>query len=271
MDHRARKRFGQNFLQDHAVIERIVRTINPKSDERIVEIGPGLGALTLPLLRAAGKMTAIELDRDLIPKIEQMAQGVGELNIRSADALRVDFTALAEELGGPLRVIGNLPYNISTPLLFQLFKHKAAITDMHFMLQKEVVQRMASPPGDKQYGRLSVTTQYHCRVVQRFLVPPESFTPAPKVDSAIVSLFPHQEPPVDCGSEQSLATVVFAAFSQRRKTLRNSLRELLDEAAIKSCGVDPTDRPERVTLQDFAALSRQLHENQAQESPLDPT
>ncbi len=261
MDHRARKRFGQNFLHDQAVIERIVRTINPRANDRLIEIGPGLGALTLPLLRAAGKLTAIELDRDLIPKIESAAQGVGELTVRSADALSVDFTALAQELGGPLRVIGNLPYNISSPLLFHLLKHKAVISDMHFMLQKEVVERMASPAGDKHYGRLSVTTQYHCRVVQRFLVPPGSFRPAPKVDSAIVSLFPHEQALVDCGTEQALATVVSAAFAQRRKTLRNSLRELLDEDAIKACGVEPSDRPERITLQDFAALSRHLHRN----------
>lgn len=259
MEHRARKRFGQNFLHDPAVIERIVRTINPKAGERLVEIGPGLGALTLPLLRAVGSLDAIELDRDLIPKIEAAAAGVGQLRVRNMDALKADFGALAQELGGPLRVIGNLPYNISTPLLFHLFGHKGAIADMHFMLQKEVVQRMAAEAGDKHYGRLSVTTQYHCRVAQRFLVPPGSFHPAPKVDSAIVSLYPHEQPPVDCGSPKALSTVVTAAFAQRRKTLRNSLRELLDESAIESCGVEPTIRPERVTLEQFAALSRHLH------------
>jgi len=263
LEHRARKRFGQNFLHDQAVIERIVRTINPKAGENIVEIGPGLGALTLPLLKAAGKMTAIELDRDLIPKIEASAQGVGDLTVRSADVMQVDFLALSKELGGPLRVIGNLPYNISTPLLFHLLKFKSVISDMHFMLQKEVVQRMASEAGGDNYGRLSVTTQYHCRVVERFLVPPGSFVPAPKVDSAIVSLYPHEQAPVDCGSEEALATVVSAAFAQRRKTLRNSLRELLDEEAIKSCGLDPTIRPERITLESFAALSRHLHQNPA--------
>ncbi len=264
MEHRARKRFGQNFLHDQSVIERIVRTINPAAEDNLVEIGPGLGALTLPLLKAAGTMTAIELDRDLIPKIEAAAEGVGDLTVRSGDAMKIDFTALSEEIGGPLRVIGNLPYNISTPLLFHLFKHKAVITDMHFMLQKEVVQRMASAAGEGHYGRLSVTTQYHCRVVQRFLVPPGSFTPAPKVDSAIVSLFPHVSPPVDCGSEKSLSTVVSSAFSQRRKTLRNSLRDLLDEKTIEACDIDPSIRPERVTLENFAALSRQLHLKETQ-------
>lgn len=263
MEHRARKRFGQNFLHDQAVIERIVRTINPKPGEHLVEIGPGLGALTLPLLKAAGSMTAIELDRDLIPKIEASAEGVGELTVRSADVMTVDFQALSEELGGPLRVIGNLPYNISTPLLFHLFQFKAVISDMHFMLQKEVVERMASDAGGDHYGRLSVTTQYHCRVAQRFIVPPGSFKPAPKVDSAIVSLYPHAEAPFDCGSEKSLATVISAAFAQRRKTLRNSLRELLDEEAIKACGLDPTIRPERITLESFAALSRHLHQQSA--------
>lgn len=261
MDHRARKRFGQNFLHDQSVIERIVRTINPKSGENLVEIGPGLGALTLPLLKAAGKMTAIELDRDLIPKIEAAAVGVGDLTVRSADAMKVNFTELSKELGGPLRVIGNLPYNISTPLMFHLFEHKDVISDMHFMLQKEVVLRMADEAGGDHYGRLSVTTQYHCRVMQRFLVPPGSFTPAPKVDSAIVSLYPHEQAPFNCGSEKSLATVVATAFSQRRKTLRNSLRELMDEQAIESCGLEPTIRPERITLEKFAALSRHLHNN----------
>ncbi|MGB0865529.1 MAG: 16S rRNA (adenine(1518)-N(6)/adenine(1519)-N(6))-dimethyltransferase RsmA [Granulosicoccaceae bacterium] len=259
LEHRARKRFGQNFLHDPSVIERIVRTINPKPDENLVEIGPGLGALTLPLLEAAGKMTAIELDRDLIPKIEAAAIGVGELSVRSMDALQMDLGQLAQELGGPIRVIGNLPYNISTPLLFHLYQYKDSISDMHFMLQKEVVQRMAAEAGDSHYGRLSVTTQYHCRVAQRFLVPPGSFNPPPKVDSAIVSLYPHHQPPFDCGSEKALATVVSSAFAQRRKTLRNSLRELMDEQAIESCGLEPTIRPERITLEKFAALSRHLH------------
>jgi len=240
-----------------------VRTINPGSEDRLVEIGPGLGALTLPLLKAAGSMTAIELDRDLIPKIEAAATSVGDLTILSADAMTVDFTALSEELGGPLRVIGNLPYNISTPLLFHLFKHKQVISDMHFMLQKEVVERMAASEGEKQYGRLTVSTQYHCRVAQRFIVPPGSFNPAPKVDSAIVSLYPHAQAPYDCGSEKALSSVVTSAFAMRRKTLRNSLRELLDEQEIASVGIDPTTRAERIPLEGFAALAKLHHEKSA--------
>ncbi|MEW6646472.1 MAG: 16S rRNA (adenine(1518)-N(6)/adenine(1519)-N(6))-dimethyltransferase RsmA [Pseudomonadota bacterium] len=255
MEHRARKRFGQNFLHDRHVIDRIVRAIHPKAGERLVEIGPGLGALTLPLLQAAGRLEVVELDRDLIPKLEQQCAGQGELVIHSADALKFDFCALAR--GGKLRLAGNLPYNISTPLIFHLLEQAHCIDDMHFMLQKEVVERLAAKPDTSDYGRLSVMVQYRCKVEQLFIVPPGAFTPAPKVDSAIVRLEPYAEPPVDVDAG-ALERLVAQAFSQRRKTLRNTLKGLLDAAAIEAAGIDPQRRAETLSLEEFAALARHV-------------
>ena len=253
MEHRARKRFGQNFLHDARVIDRIVRAIHPKAGEHLIEIGPGLGALTLPLLQAAGRLEVVELDRDLIPKLEQQCAGQGELIIHSADALKFDFCALAA--GGRLRLAGNLPYNISTPLIFHLLEQAHCIDDMHFMLQKEVVERLAAKPDTSDYGRLSVMVQYRCKVEQLFIVPPGAFTPAPKVDSAIVRLEPHAEPPVDVDAAV-LEKLVAQAFSQRRKTLRNTLKGLLDAETIEAAGIDPQRRAETLSLQEFAALAR---------------
>jgi 16S rRNA (adenine1518-N6/adenine1519-N6)-dimethyltransferase len=253
MEHRARKRFGQNFLHDRHVIDRIVRAIHPKAGERLVEIGPGLGALTLPLLQAAGRLEVVELDRDLIPKLAQQCAGQGELIIHSADALKFDFCALAA--GGRRRLAGNLPYNISTPLIFHLLGQAHCIDDMHFMLQKEVVERLAAKPDTSDYGRLSVMVQYRCKVEQLFIVPPGAFTPAPKVDSAIVRLEPHAAPPVDVDAAV-LEKLVAQAFSQRRKTLRNTLKGLLDAETIEAAGIDPQRRAETLSLQEFAALAR---------------
>ena len=255
MEHKARKRFGQNFLHDRHVIDRIVRAIHPKAGERLVEIGPGLGALTQPLLQAAGKLDVVELDRDLIPKLEQLCAGQGELVIHSADALKFDFCALAA--GGKLRLAGNLPYNISTPLIFHLLDQAQCIDDMHFMLQKEVVERLAAKPDTSDYGRLSVMVQYRCKVEKLFLVPPGAFTPAPKVDSAIVRLEPHAVPPVDVDAA-ALEKLVAQAFSQRRKTLRNTLKGLLDAETIEAAGIDPQRRAETLSLEEFAALARRL-------------
>jgi len=186
--HVARKRFGQNFLHDPGILRRIVESIAPRPGQTLIEIGPGEGALTLPLLRAAGKLIAIELDRDLIEPLKAKAQGVGELDVISADALTVDLGALAA--GRRIRLIGNLPYNISTPILFHCLEHAGVIDDMHFMLQKEVVERMAAAPGSKIYGRLSVMLQLRCTVEPLLKVPPGAFRPAPKVDSAVVRLVP---------------------------------------------------------------------------------
>lgn len=259
MEHRARKRFGQNFLHDRAVIARIVRSIGPRPGDRLVEIGPGLGALTLPLLEAAGRLEVVELDRDLIPRLRTLCAGAGELTIHSADALKFDFCTLAERDGhGKLRLAGNLPYNISTPLIFHLLNQARCIQDMHFMLQKEVVERLAAPPGGGDYGRLSVMVQYRCAVEHLFNVPPGAFTPVPKVDSAVVRLAPHATPPVAVQDEAALARVVQAAFSLRRKTLRNSLKGLLDAAAIEAAGIDPQRRAETLSLAEFAALANQL-------------
>ena len=256
MSHRPRKRFGQNFLHDPVVIGRIVTAIHPASGEHLVEIGPGQGAITLPLLEAAGSLTVIELDRDLIGPLQARCAAAGELTIHNADALRFDFCALAG--GERLRVIGNLPYNISTPLLFHLLEQQRCIRDMHFMLQKEVVDRMAASPGSGQYGRLSVMLQYRCRVTPLFTIGPGAFNPPPRVESAFVRLEPCAQPPVEVHDETVFSRLVNRAFSQRRKTLRNALRELLDVTDIEATGIDPVARAETLGVEDFAALANCL-------------
>jgi len=257
MKHRPRKRFGQNFLHDQNVIRGIVAAIHPQPGEHLVEIGPGLGALTAPLLEATGSLDVVELDRDLIPHLEQQFATAGELRIHNTDALKFDFCSLATE-GERLRVAGNLPYNISTPLIFHLIEQAHCIRDMHFMLQKEVVKRLAAPPGGGDYGRLSVMVQYHCQVEKLFNVPPDAFTPPPKVDSAIVRLTPYTEKPITVNSEACLSRLVAQAFAQRRKTLRNNLKPLLDTATIEALGIDPGRRPETLSLQEFALLADAL-------------
>lgn len=252
--HRARKRFGQHFLCDEGIVAGIVAAIRPQAEDHLVEIGPGLGVLTEALLRTVPKLDAVELDRDIIPKLQARCAPLGELTIHSADALQFDFATLAAD-GRPLRVVGNLPYNISTPLMFHLLHNRAVIRDMHFMLQKEVVDRLAAAPGSKDYGRLSVMMQYHCQVEALFDVPPEAFAPPPKVDSAVVRLIPYAEPPVQVADVALLEQVVTQAFSQRRKTLRNTLKPLLPAEAIEALGIDPTRRAETVTLAEFAALA----------------
>ncbi|MEJ2507872.1 MAG: 16S rRNA (adenine(1518)-N(6)/adenine(1519)-N(6))-dimethyltransferase RsmA [Gammaproteobacteria bacterium] len=261
---RPRKRFGQNFLHDGRVIERLLGAIAPRPGQRLVEIGPGLGALTAVLLPRLGSMDVVELDRDLLPHLESACTGLGELRVHQADARTFDVCGLASGPGasGPgaerLRVVGNLPYNISTPLLFHLIDQLACIHDMHFMLQKEVVDRLAAEPGSGAYGRLSVMVQYHCRVEKLFGVGPGAFRPPPKVDSAVVRLVPHPSPPVTVHDPAALSRVVARAFGQRRKTLRNALKDTLDAAAIEAAGIDPGWRAERLTLAQFAALANAL-------------
>ena len=257
MSHTPRKRFGQNFLSDASVIERIVAAIAPAEGQAMLEIGPGQGAMTLPLLRKLGQLTAIELDRDLIAPLAQRAVGVGTLKIISADALTVDFSALAAEAGQKLRVVGNLPYNISTPLIFHLLNHLEVISDMHFMLQKEVVDRMASLPGSKVYGRLSVMVQAQAQVTSVFKVAPTSFWPVPKVDSAIVRLQPHavQLPAVE---HAALETLTRLAFSARRKTLANGVMPVLSALQIAAVGIDPKRRAETLSQAEFQTLARAL-------------
>lgn len=258
MEHRARKRFGQNFLHDQGVIDGIVAAIHPQEGEHLVEIGPGMGAMTEPLLDACKRMDAVELDRDLIPGLRTQFAIQGGLNLHNADALKFDFCALAHD-ERPLRVVGNLPYNISTPLIFHLIEQAHCIQDMHFMLQQEVVNRLAATPGGGDYGRLGIMVQYHCKVEKLFTVPPEAFRPPPKVHSAIVRLTPYTSPPIPVQDEKTLAQVVSTAFQQRRKTLRNNLKKLLDAATIESLGIDPGRRPETLSLKEYVRLADTLH------------
>lgn len=261
MLHKARKRFGQNFLVDQSVINNIVRAIRPRPDDRLVEIGPGQGALTAPLLEGCEQLQVIELDRDLIPTLLAQFAKYPQFKIHQADALKFDFGALIQAQE-KLRIVGNLPYNISTPLLFHLLEYEHCIQDMHFMLQKEVVLRLAAQPGDKNYGRLSVMAQYYCDISYLFDVPPESFRPAPKVDSAIVRLIPHLNKPAVAKDIQHLEQLVAAAFQQRRKTLRNALKNyaLEIEARKTRIAIDFSLRAENLALSDYVNLSNRLLE-----------
>lgn len=258
MPHTPRKRFGQNFLQDATIINTIAAAIHPLAGQHMVEIGPGQGALTQALLKRIDTLTVVELDRDLVAAL-RAGPLAAQLNVIQGDALKVDFTQLSPQ---PLRLVGNLPYNISTPLIFHLLDAAACVQDMHFMLQKEVVARMGAAPGQKDYGRLSVMTQYRCDVEALLDVPPEAFFPAPKVQSAVVRLTPHP-PRVDTGPN-TLARVVSAAFAQRRKTLRNTLSSLLSATQIEAAGINPTRRAETLTLAEFAALANLLAHEGAQ-------
>ncbi|MFA5017388.1 MAG: 16S rRNA (adenine(1518)-N(6)/adenine(1519)-N(6))-dimethyltransferase RsmA [Methylobacter sp.] len=282
MAHTPRKRFGQNFLHDHNIIYNIISSIQARPGQHWVEIGPGQGALTEPLLNEGVRLDVVELDRDLVVLLREKFKQYPNLQIHSADALRFDFSSLAagdDQSAGSglarkapegaragiacdekLRVIGNLPYNISTPLMFHLLDNAYCIEDMHFMLQKEVVDRICAAPGSKKYGRLSVMMQYYCATELLFDVPPESFDPAPQVMSAIVRLVPHQQPPVAVNDMSKLNRVVTQAFSQRRKTLRNSLKKLITEEEIVALGIDPTLRAESISLAEFALLSNLLQE-----------
>ncbi len=267
MNHRARKRFGQNFLRDPGVVQRIARAVHPRPDQHLVEIGPGEGALTAALLETGCRLDAIELDRDLIVPLQAQFAAHPRFQLHQGDALQFDLSSLggySERAGGErrLRVVGNLPYNISTPLIFHLLAQQAHIVDMHFMLQREVVARLAAAPGSKEYGRLSVMAQYFCQVQPLFDVPPEAFQPRPRVQSAVVQLVPHQALagalPCPARDVSQLQALLRAAFNQRRKTLRNSLRGLLSEAQIAARDIDPSQRPENLTLQQFVALSDQV-------------
>jgi 16S rRNA (adenine1518-N6/adenine1519-N6)-dimethyltransferase len=252
--HKPRKRFGQNFLHDQGIIHRIIAAIAPKPEDRLVEIGPGQGAITVELLNAAGRLSAIELDRDLLRPLAEMCGNLGELRIHNADALKFDFCSLAQE-GEKLRLVGNLPYNISTPILFRLLEQSRCIRDMHFMLQKEVVDRMAAGPGSKTYGRLSVMLQAKCQVTPLFDIGPGAFNPPPKVDSSFVRLIPYDAPPYPIEDTAIFSQVVSAVFAQRRKTIRNGLRNILDADGIASLGIDPGARAEQLSLEDFVRLA----------------
>ncbi|SDO20970.1 16S rRNA (adenine(1518)-N(6)/adenine(1519)-N(6))-dimethyltransferase RsmA [Vreelandella arcis] len=255
--HRARKRFGQNFLRDLGIISRIVRAIGPREGDRLIEIGPGQGALTEPLLDAAGSLEVIELDRDLIPGLRVQFFNYPDFVIHEGDALKFDFAALKGE-GPALRVVGNLPYNISTPLIVHLLTMGDAIADMHFMLQKEVVERLAAEPGGPDWGRLSVMAQYYCQVEQLFIVPPEAFVPRPSVDSAIVRLTPHTALPHTADDPVLLFELVKLAFGQRRKTLRNNLKGRVNIDVLEALGIDPVRRPQTLTVAEFVAIANRV-------------
>ena len=256
MEHRARKRFGQNFLIDPGVVARIVDAVAPAPGQLIVEIGPGQAALTAALAASGADLRLLEIDRDLAGRLEQQFRDAPNVRLHCGDALRTDFTELTA--GRRFRLVGNLPYNISTPLLFHVLQWERQIIDMHFMLQQEVVNRIAAQPGGKAWGRLSIMCQYHCTVTPLFTVPPEAFQPAPRVQSAIVRLVPHASPPARIADMQQFERLVSQAFSMRRKTLRNSLRGLLDADAIAAAGIDPGARPETLGLAEFAALANCL-------------
>jgi 16S rRNA (adenine1518-N6/adenine1519-N6)-dimethyltransferase len=250
MKHQARKRFGQHFLSDVSVLDAIVDLIDPRPGQALVEIGPGLGALTWPLRERCGTLTVIELDRDLAARLRAR----GGLTVIEADVLTVDFASLAKELGQPLRVVGNLPYNISTPILFHLLDNASVVTDQHFMLQKEVAQRMAAAPGGKDYGRLSVMLQWRYRIHTVLEVPPQAFEPPPKVDSAIVRMQPL---PLATQQPQLLRELVTVAFSQRRKLLRHTLGRWLDARGFAG-SFDLQRRAEEVPVAEYVALAEAL-------------
>ena len=248
-----KKSLGQHFLTDRSYIEKIVLAVNPQPGDRLVEIGPGQGAITLPLLKKHGELTAIEFDRDLITPLMASSEGVGRLTIIHKDVLAVDFSRLAGE--DKLRLVGNLPYNLSSPILFHAIEHAAVIRDMVFMLQKEVVDRMAAGPGSKVYGRLSVMLQAYCEVTPLFVVPPGAFRPPPKVDSAVVRLVPRDPDSIGVQAPQRFTEVVRAAFGQRRKTLRNALSTVCDVEQIEAAGLRPDARAEQVEVAGFIRLA----------------
>lgn len=257
--HVARKRFGQNFLIDQQVIADIVNAVAPQRGDCVVEIGPGLGALTDPLLKRVDHLQVVEIDRDIIARLRKRYPA-DKLTIHEGDALAFDFGTLAALAppGVGMHIVGNLPYNISTPLLFHLASFAESVRDMHFMLQKEVVERMVAEPGTADFGRLSVMLQY--RFVMDWLldVPPESFDPAPKVDSAVVRLIPKPRSELAARDEEKFAAVVSAAFGQRRKMLRNNLKGMLDDAGFAALGISPTSRAEELSVEDYIRIANTL-------------
>ncbi|MDO9599962.1 MAG: 16S rRNA (adenine(1518)-N(6)/adenine(1519)-N(6))-dimethyltransferase RsmA [Azoarcus sp.] len=252
--HRARKRFGQNFLSDPNIIRRIIDAIRPQPGETMVEIGPGLGAMTDPLIERLDHLHVVEIDRDLIARLRERYPAE-RLSIHEGDALKFDFASLCTDPTKPLRIVGNLPYNISTPILFHLAEFAAQVKDMTFMLQKEVVMRMVADPGTEDYGRLSVMLQYRFRMGRMFDVPPGAFRPAPKVMSSIVRLVPLPAEELGASDEDLFGRIVTAAFGQRRKTLRNTLREFLDDAGFAALGLDPGLRGERLSMAEFVTIA----------------
>ncbi|MEG9499067.1 16S rRNA (adenine(1518)-N(6)/adenine(1519)-N(6))-dimethyltransferase RsmA [Mannheimia indoligenes] len=264
LGHTARKRFGQNFLHDMNVIHGIVSAINPKKDEFLLEIGPGLAALTEPVAELVDKLTVVEIDRDLAERLRHHPFLNQKLTVIEQDALRFNFREYFESLNlgkDSVRVFGNLPYNISTPLIFHLLTFHDLIKDMHFMLQKEVVKRLCAAPNSKAYGRLTIMAQYYCQVIPVLEVPPTAFKPAPKVDSAVVRLVPYNQLPYPAKDVYWLNRVTTQAFNQRRKTLRNALSTLFSVEQLETLGIDLAARAENLTIADYVRLANWLYEN----------
>lgn len=263
--HKHKKQFGQNFLNNGRVIDQIVAAIRPKPENHLVEIGPGEAALTVPLIDVVKRMDIIEIDNDLIEPLKIRFASKPAFNLHHTDALAFDYATLLEfEPEQPLRIVGNLPYNISSPLMFHLLNFSDHIQDMHFMLQKEVVDRITANPGIKAYGRLSVMIQYACETEYLFTVGPENFTPPPKVDSAIVRLLPYKTKPFVADDEADFAELVKQAFSQKRKTLRNTLKGFLEVEDIEACGINQTARAETLSVEKFVELANVYHKIKSQ-------
>ena len=257
MQHRARKRFGQNFLIDQAIIQQIIQSIHPQANQHIVEIGPGQGALTQLLIDGCERLTAIEIDRDLITYLQQrFGHDRYRFQLINTDVLNIDFNEIADA-NNKITIVGNLPYNISTPLLLKLTEFKPLINDMYFMLQREVVERICAQVGTKNWGRLAAMLQYHFDVEQLFDVPPESFQPSPKVHSSILKMSP-KIADVDVIDVKQYAAIVAQSFAQKRKTIRNNLKSLLNDEQLASLSIDPNQRPEQLTVAQLATLSNYL-------------
>lgn len=254
--HKARKRFGQNFLQDSRIIHQIIMAINPSEQDHLVEIGPGQGAITEPLLDSKCQLDVVELDRDLVSQLDRRFGSIARFTLHSADALAFNFSDLSH--GEKLRIVGNLPYNISTPLLFHLMEQAHHIQDMYFMLQKEIVNRLQARPGSKQFGRLSIMIQLHCDVDALFDVDPECFHPQPKVMSSIVRLTPHRQQKYHINNKPFFESLVKAAFGQRRKTIRNTLKEFCQDDILEAAGISPSQRAENIDIDQFVTLSNLL-------------
>ncbi len=255
MKHIARKRFGQNFLTDQVILSQIIRAINPQAGQAMVEIGPGLAAMTELIVQYTQPLHVVEIDRDLVTRLRKRFSEQ-QLQIHQGDALAFDFASLPRAEGQKLRIVGNLPYNISSPLLFHLAEFADQVEDQHFMLQKEVVERMVAEPGSKTYGRLSIMLQWRYEMELLFIVPPECFDPPPQVDSAIVRMIPKREV-LDCPQDK-LESVVTKAFSQRRKVIRNCLAGMFTEEQLVALGIDPQARPETLSLEHYVSLARSL-------------
>lgn len=261
LGHRARKRFGQNFLHDQNIIEQIVDVINPQTGDNLVEIGPGLAALTEPVAERCQRLNVIEIDRDLADRLESHPFLSQKLTVTRGDAMKINFDEFGND-GQPMRVFGNLPYNISTPLIFHLLNYTRRIKDMHFMLQKEVVDRLAAAPGSKTYGRISVAVQQACQVTPVLTVPPGAFNPPPKVESAVVRLEPYEHSPTPVTDRSQLHRLCLQAFNQRRKTIRNNLKGLLNEAQLNELGIDAGARPETLSVADYCHMANFLTNQQ---------